>query len=240
MMIRQLLSGRYMGKPFPVGPTTCIEILGKFVDTVRAVIHDPEAREQAAHKQACAVHKTRQKDRTASAYAAVREAKELLKLAVLRWKCDWKRACTMAHLSERTADNLLVLLAFYQQEKDPNTDDGLFGLFAKLGRTKLYHIARLPRALLKTLTPETPVTVGTKTVPLAYLSDRELLAFLRTLAPVPRRKQISGLRKNLAKCLAFVDDDAKMAAITANERALVRAKTQELFRKVENAVKNAP
>jgi hypothetical protein len=242
---KEWLSGRLHGKNFPVAIQAAGEIAGAFVEKVRRIIHDSDKREEATHRQACVVHKMRVEDRTESTYKAVAEAKELVKLAVLQWKGDWKRACAMSHMSERTAQNLLVLLAFYQKYHDPKSnplipdpeDDGLFGVFAKLGRTKLYQIARLPDKKLRELDPEMTVTVGVKTVPLKFLSDRELLAYLRTELPVNERKRISGLRQLVTKCVLIVDNPSKISKIGAPDLREVRDQAQEIFRRVDRALK---
>jgi hypothetical protein len=235
--IEALLNGVVDGLKLPPRYRFLASLLKEIVKKVQSVINDPERRAAAGHEQARSVRTMRCEDRSASAYAAVKEAEALTALACLTGTANWEEGCRIAGVGTRTADNLMALLLFSWRHPD------LFKTFACLGRTKLYAIARLPLELLSSMDPEMAVNLdkeGRTTVRLRDLSDREMLAYLREVWPVNRRKRVaSSLRKHVLAGRAILSSPARAGKIRLEELKAAARETQELFRDIQEAVKRA-
>ncbi len=235
--IELMLHGIVNGRKLPPRFRFLMSLVKAIAKKVQGVINDPERRLAAGHKQARTVRSMRCEDRSASAYAAVKEAEELTTLACLTGTANWEEGCRIAGVSTRTASNLMALLVFSRRHPK------LFETFACLGRTKLYAIARLPEKYVKFMNPEMEVSVdkeGETTVRLCDLSDRELLVFLRKVWPVNERKRTStSLRKHVLAGRAILSSPARAGKIRLQELKAAARETQELFRDIQEAVKRA-
>ncbi len=230
--IELLMNGIVLGRKLPPRARFFMGLVKVIAKKVQSVINDPERRAAACHAQARVVRKKRTKDRSASARAAVREAKELAHLATLTGTANWEEGCRIAGVSRRTADNLLALLVF--SERHPK----LFKLFACLGRTKLYAIARLPKELLDSMSPEMEMSAGDDVVRLKDLSDREILAYLREVWPVEVRKRTpTPLRKHVLACRQILATPSRASQLGLRELKVVARETQELFRDLQDVLK---
>jgi hypothetical protein len=178
----------------------------------------------------------RVKDRSKSAFEALEEAKRLVKVFHgVDFGTDperWVEACRRCRVSVRTAENLLMLARLGVEFP------AVFAMFARLGRTKLYHIARLPAETLEGMSPTQAVTLadGTRRT-LRELSEKELLAWLRDVAPVAKRKRISGLRRLVVRCLAIASSGDRLDRMEPTEVKEIARKTQELFGLLSRAVR---
>jgi hypothetical protein len=168
---------------------------------------------------------SRIKDRTDSAESAVAQAR-IVSLLLCRYegrKGGLQHVCQVLGISERTVENLVAVgrLAL--------VNSAAFRRLARLGRTKLYHVARLPEKTLLRLDVRK----------LQRMSEREMLAYLREVAPVRHRKRISGLRRRLMESVEIVENERLMLAYGKTELDVVIGKTQELFGKLKKARENA-
>lgn len=190
-----------------------------FIDELLGEETDRIVLKEQADSTAEAFFDKRTENRTASAESAVSEAKTFVVL-LHKWrfyKDGFSRACHQVHISKRTAENLMALLRF--AEMNPRA----FKQLARLGRTKLYHIAHLPEETILQL----------KLRKLKAMTDRELLEYLRKIAPVRKRKRIPGLRRRLLEALEIVENERLMLGLGRDEVALTMKKTQELFGKLK-------
>ena len=182
---------------------------------------DPIVLKGQADATADNFHEERAKNRSASAQTALHEA-EILVVLLHKWrfhKDGFSRACRQLHISKRTAENLMALLLF--AEVNPPAFEHL----SSLGRTKLYHIARLPQEDLERLNVRK----------LKKMTESQLLEYLREIAPVRKRKRIPGLRRRLLEALEIVENEKLVLGWGRAELDLLVNKTQELFGKLKKA-----
>jgi hypothetical protein len=193
----------------------------KLIDLLQGEETDPIILKGQADVTAGEFHTERSKNRAASAKTALEEA--LLFVALLhKWRFHrdgLTRACRQLDISKRTAENLMALLRFAEINREA------FDHLARLGRTKLYHIARIPEADLTRL----------KVKKLQKMTERELLEYLRKIAPVRQRKRVSGLRRRLVEAVEIAENERLILGYGKLELDRLVKKTQELFAKLKKA-----
>jgi len=230
-----LRGGRIWGKRLGGPHGLLLQVLGWVIDVTMGEETDPRKIERNRESTGTGFHQARRKSRAASTKGAVEEAKNLVR-HYNNWKHErrgWERACASVGISVRTGENLVVLLDFWKNHRK------LFDHYAPLGRTKIYHLARLPENVLKEMGPSRVVTVGERTCRIDKLTDRELIAHLRTVAPVKQRKRRSQLRHHLVKSLEIVGNARLIGAYSRPQLESAVETTQELFTKLKKAAEKA-
>jgi hypothetical protein len=230
-----LRGGRIWGKKLGGPHGLLLQVLEWVIDVTTGEETDPRKIERNRESTGTGFHEARRKSRAASAKGAVEEARKLMH-HYNNWKGErrgWQRACASVGISVRTGENLVVLLDFWKNHRK------LFDHYAPLGRTKIYHLARLPENVLKELSPSRVVTVGERKCRVDKLTDRELIAHLRTVAPVSQRKRRSKLRHHLLKSLEIAGDTRLIGAYSRPQLESAVETTQELFAKLKKAAENA-
>ncbi len=230
-----LRGGRIWGKRPGGPPGLLVEVLEWVIDETTGDETDPRKIEKNRERTKAGFRVARRKSRAASTNGAVEEATTLMR-HYRHWRHEkggWPRACASLGISVRTGENLVALLDFWKKHRR------LFQHYAPLGRTKIYHLARLPERALRELKPSRVVTVGDRTCKLSELTDRELLACLRRVAPVKQRKRRSKLRHHLLKSLEIARDNRLIGAYTKPQLESAVETTQELFTKLKKAAENA-
>ncbi len=196
-----------------------------FFDAVYGEETDPVKLAELDQANGDEFQEVRVKDRTASAESAVEQAR-LVSLLLCRYegrKGGLEHVCRLLGISARTAENLVAL------GRLAAVNPRAFRRLARLGRTKLYHVARLPEEDLERLDVRK----------LQGMSEREMLAYLREVAPVRHRKRVSGLRRRLIESVEIVENERLMLAYGNAELDVVIEKTQELFGKLKKVRENA-
>lgn len=189
------------------------------IDLLQGEETDPFILKEQADSTAEGFHGKRAENRSASAQSALTEAELFIGL-LHKWRFHrdgFARACRQLNISKRTAENLMALLRFAQINRSA------FNHLAKLGRTKLYHIARIPEEDLQQLDADK----------LGEMSERDLLEYLRKIAPVRKRKRIPGLRRRLLEALEIVENEKLVLGLGRAELDVAVQRTQELFGKLK-------
>jgi len=196
-----------------------------FIDEVCGEETDPVKLRALDQGNCDSFQECRIKDRTDSAECAVEQAR-VVSLLLCRYegrKGGRQHVCKLLGISERTVENLVAV------GRLAAVNSAAFRRLARLGRTKLYHVARLPEETLLELDVRK----------LQRMSEREMLAYLREVAPVRHRKRISGLRRRVMESVEIVDNERLMLAYGKAELDLVIGKAQELFAKLKKVRENA-
>ncbi len=195
------------------------------IDAVHGEETDPARLAEFDRENGDEFQECRIKDRTSSAESAVEQAR-LVSILLCRHegrRGGLQHVCKLLGISERTVENLVAL------GRLAAVNPTAFRRLARLGRTKLYHVARLPEETLQML--DVPK--------LQRMTEREMLAYLREVAPVRHRKRVSGLRKRLIESVEIVENERLMLAYGKAELDVVIEKTQELFGKLKKVRENA-
>lgn len=227
--------GKFLGKRIPLLAGLLCLAFEKLIDYVEPPEDEGVERGKTA-RDAMKFRKRRRKSRSASAYEALEEAKRLVKVyRDARYGTDpqkWAEACRECEVSVRTAENLLMLARLWAGWPE------LFRVFSCLGRTKLYHIARLPAVVLESMRPRMKVEVEEgRTVELREMTDREMLRWLRKVAPVAQRKRVTGLRGMVTRCLEMATKEGTLESMGRVPLRETARKTQELFGVLARAAK---
>lgn len=201
--LKDMELGRLFGRKMPFLPRVMMKFVAMAVRETKERLNRAERREDIWRGHARKVKKKRDADYTRSAEAAVEEAKELVYTYVSAGEPNWPEACREMEMHERTAQNMMALLALQTQFPE------VFKLFAKLGRSKLYMLARMPEEVLKELKPDQEVEIGDRTVTLADLSAKELKWYLKQRCPRASGKRVSALKRHIEKCAEIVDRPVK-------------------------------
>jgi hypothetical protein len=187
-------AGRIFGKKQRFLAAKTMQFIELAIRKTRERLNRAERREDICRSHTRKVKQKRDADYTRSAEAAVDEAKELVLAYISGGEPNWHDACRDMQIHERTAQNLLALLALHEDHPE------VFKLFAKLGRSKLYMLARLPKRVLKVLRPDEEVYIGEHPVTLANMSAKELKWYLKSFCPRGDGKRVPALKAAVEKC----------------------------------------
>jgi hypothetical protein len=234
-------NGKVVGlKTRPLGPGAVISKVGEVISDKRNEKLDERDRKEAI-KRAERVEKAteelrvlRETGQSLVAMQAVKEAEKLHEIAEDTGEHgkEWREACRRAGIHPRTAENLLHLWTFYDEDKRT------FEALASLGRTKLYQIARLEKEQRPTLRPKMIVEVDGQKKAVEDMTCAELTQHLRVVCPVGKRKRRTGLRKRVMESMDIARDARKMATYSRFELEFVTKKMQILLGKLTTTLKN--
>jgi hypothetical protein len=231
--ITDMLAGRFFGRKLPFWPRMMQKFVVLAIRETQERLNSSERREDMWRVHARKVKAKRDGDYTRSAQAAVAEAKDLVFTYITAGKPNWKEACREMEIHERTAQNLLALLALHEQYP------AAFKLFAKMGRSKLYMLARLPKEVLERLTLEKDVTIGNRRVTLADLSARELKWYLKQVCPKGDGKRIPALKQAIDKCAEIADRPVGKLGMERGELKEAADKLEIVLEKVRIKLREA-
>jgi hypothetical protein len=231
--LADMRAGRLFGKKQPFLAAKMSQLVELAIRKTRERLNRAERREDIWRSHARKVKAKRDAAYTRSAEAAVEEAKDLLLTYVSAGKPNWPEACRDMEIHQRTAENLLLLLALHEEHPE------VFKLFAKLGRSKLYMVARLPKQVLKVLRPDEEVYIGDRPVILANMSARELKRYLRQFCPKGSGKRASTLKRAIEKCVEIVDRPAKKLHLGRGELTEAREKLEIVLEKLRIRLREA-
>lgn len=118
--------------------------------------------------------------------------------------------------SRRTAQNRIALALFRRYFPAE------FERFSRLGVTKCTRIAMLPEPVVRSLDLQRPVDVGGKTTALEYLTDDQLIDFLREHFPVARRPRRNVLRTSLRAAERAVTSSVYPGPLSREDKEVAR------------------
>jgi hypothetical protein len=209
--LADLRAGRLFGKEQPFLARKSMQFVELAIRKTRDRLNRAERREDIWRDHARKVRRKREADYSRSAEAAVEEAKELIYTFISAGKENWHDACRDMQIHERTAQNLLALFMLHEEFPE------IFKLFKKLGRSKLYIVARLPKPVLKLLRPDEEVLIGERQVTLANLSVKELKCHLKKYCARADGKSVPALKRAIEKCAEIAGRPVKKLGMERGE-----------------------
>jgi hypothetical protein len=231
--LADLEEGRWLGKKVPLFGQALGKLMAAAIRSLRERLNRAERREDIWREHARRVKAKRAADYTASSEAAVGEALDLVETYLSAGEPNWPQACREMEIHERTAQNLLALLGLYLEYPEA------FRVFGKLGRSKLYLLARMPKEVLKGLSPEQEVEIGERKVTLADLSAKELKWYLKKVCPKVSGKRVPALKRHIEKCAELVDRPVKKLRMERGELAEAAEKLEIVLEKVRIRMREA-
>ncbi len=212
-------------------------LIFKFVDavcsTIRDAVNDPLRREAAAQDAAADVRKLFRDERMRAAERAADKG-----VALVRYRKAHGRGCYQPFLrdisvSPRTANNL-ICLAFFRW-RAPR----LFERLSCLGPTKLYRLAVLDDSRNGGLDPDGIVTFDGRQIRLRYLTDRELILYLRARFPVASRPRWPRVRQATLNVRTMLENFPTTEVVEQDELLLIRDAAQAVVNRLTAKVARA-
>ncbi len=173
---------RHWGIPmgYPLG--AAVDAIDWTWQKVEKYFSEPEQRKRDYEVEARRYRQAYEQEMEEATSRAVGKGKRLLRLRYLNGRPGWELRLKDLGLCRRTYDNLKALALFAQ------VNPALLALLACLGPTKLYRLARLPKADLKEIDPNDVVSYDGRRVKLRDLTVREIDAYLRKRYPPEKRR----------------------------------------------------
>ncbi len=202
----------------------------KFADgvfsTIRDAFNDPLRREAAARQQAADVRKLFREERVRASERAAEKG-----VALVRYRKAHGHGCYQQFLrdigvSPRTASNL-ICLAFFRW-RAPR----LFERLACLGPTKLYRLAVLDDSRIGGLDPDATFSFDNKQTCLRYMTDRDLIMYLRDRFPVATRPRWLRVRTATLGARRMIENFPPAESVDASELQLVRDAAQTVVNRL--------
>jgi len=209
----------------------------KFADgicsTIRDAVHDPLRREAVAREAAVDVRKLFRDERVRASERAADRG-----VALVRYRKAHGRGCYLEFLSDigvspRTANNLMCL-AFFRW-RAPR----LFERLACLGPTKLYRLAVLDDSRIGGLDPDAEITFDRRQTCLRYMTDRELILYLRDRFPVASRPRWLRVRKAMLGARRMLENFPPEEPVNYDELLLIRDAAQSVVNRLTARIAQA-